>query len=290
MAVAVPTTPDSFSMYKRCDKCRRVIKCDSELKRQSWNVHKCLCSLKAMASGKPPKIRKISIEKESSLPPFINGGIKDGNQLQRLVERNLDDYFICIIDNFIGEKEAKGVTNEIKALYKANGYFHNSGPGYDKDARSDFVYWLHDNEKTTKHINILKRSINILMTSLRFDNIAPIKNFTRFQASCFPQKSSGYDVHVDNPNNNGCLLSAVYYCNEDYNRKKHGGVHRFFLYDKKTVLDVSPKLNRLVIYWSDFRVAHGFCRCWQDMFSLSSWYFNDDDNDDENVSSGSQLS
>lgn len=125
------------------------------------------------------------------------------------------------------------------------------------------------------YVKILKHSINGLIMSTKFKNIPPIIAFSHFQASCFMNGSSGYAVHVDNPNNNGCLLTVKYFCNKDYNREEDCGEYRIFLPERRSVLDIEPKYNRLLVYWSDFRVAHGTRRSRRDLYSLSSWYFNE---------------
>ena len=210
----------------------------------------------------------------SYLPYVIDNGYKYYKELTKSIEQRIESFYICVIDKFTTNEVAIGVRDEVQSLYDSSNTMFQQQTGDKEAVRSDLICWLDGKERMTSHIKVLKRSINTLITSLHFDKIPKVTHFTRFQISCFPKKGFGYAVHVDNPNNNGCLLTVVYYCNENYNRKKDGGIHRFFIYDKKTVVDIEPKFNRAVIYWSDFRVAHGTCVCHRQLFSLTSWYFN----------------
>ena len=260
--------------YNKCERCGRVYKCDTERKTFAWMEHRVKCSLASKDVMKSP-ITTTVLDNGIKTPPYlIQNGLKICNQLPKVIKKSLENCHVCVIDNYIGDEVAFRIRDEIQSLHDSPHCFHKAGRGYNETLRSDLVCWLQGNEPTTSHIKILKRSINTLVTSIHFEKIPSVTHFTHFQISVFPKGSYGYAVHVDNHNDNGCLLTVVYYCNENYERKKDGGVHRLFLYDKKTVVDIEPKMNRLVIYWSDLRVVHETRACHRELFSLTSWYFN----------------
>ena len=254
--------------YKNCHECDRVFKCKSSTQKRKFIEHISKCELTKTKTL--PIVQDITLNDKEL--PVIENGFKMYEELARYVQEIMEVNYICIIDNYASEEVAIGVIDELKYLYSSSELLFYKA---ENDAyRSDMVYWLHGKERRTSHIKLLKRSINTLIKAIKFDNIPQITHFTHFQISCFPMNSFGYVVHVDNPNNNGCLLTVVYYCNEKYDRDIDGGVQRFFIYDKKVSFDIEPKFNRAVIYWSDLRVAHGTCKCHQELFSLTSWYFN----------------
>ena len=281
------TRSDGRKCYKKCEKCGRVFKCESEHKKLIWMKHRIKCSF---ARKKPSVPTALGCNITDTPLPYVipNGLTANYQELPTSIKQRLDEFYICVIDNYASKEVAMGVKDELLYLSDSTqSHFYQAGLGGNENRRSGLVYWMNGKEPKTAYINILKRSINTLMTSLKFNEIPNITHFTHFQVTCFPEKSFGYATHVDNPSNNGCLLTVVYYCNENYNRKKDGGVHRFFLYDKRSVVDIEPRFNRIVIYWSDVRVAHGTCRCFRRLFSLSSWYFNSIDKSTETSTSTS---
>ena len=62
--------------------------------------------------------------------------------------------------------------------------------------------------------------------------------------------------HVDNPNEDGRAISAIYYLNKDWNAKQHGGVMRIYPAHLRNVADVEPIFDRLLFFWSDMRNPH----------------------------------
>ena len=205
--------------------------------------------------------------------------------LSKVICDVLNDVGVCVIDNYIRNKcVADLVVSEVKQLYATPDLFYKADEHLRCDQknnesfRSDYVYWLNDKETTSiSHCSKLEKSFEVLMAScVKMKLIPRLSHKSRFQVSCFPEKSFGYKKHTDNSNNNGRLLTIVYYCNASYDRATSGGLHRFHVYDNnisKKVIDVEPKFNRAVIYWSDTRIVNETLHCQQDLFSLTSWYF-----------------
>lgn len=44
--------------------------------------------------------------------------------------------------------------------------------------------------------------------------------------ACYPGSGTHYKMHVDNPNKDGRVITAIYYLNVDWDTKKSGGVLR----------------------------------------------------------------
>lgn len=193
----------------------------------------------------------------------------------------LNDVGVCVIDNYIPNiLSADCVLSEVKQLYSTPHLFQKGAecddiPGHYEPHRSDYIHWLNGQEETsTKWIEKLEKSLEVLMAScVKLKQIPKLSHKSRFQVSCFPRGSFGYKRHTDNSNNNGRLLTAVYYCVDRDNQD--GATHRFHVSNGKGIdsFDIEPKFNRVVIYWSDNRVYHEIPECNYDLFSLSSWYF-----------------
>lgn len=71
----------------------------------------------------------------------------------------------------------------------------------------------------------------------------------------------------------GRLLTLVYYPNKNYNQKEYGGLNRFYTKNATRCINVEPKYNRFVIYWSDLRVLTETLPTYRNVFSLTCWYF-----------------
>jgi hypothetical protein len=108
--------------------------------------------------------------------------------------------------------------------------------------------------------------------------------------TCYSGKSHAqYTRHCDNPNRNGRKLTAILYLNEKWTPARHGGELRLHLPaavaaaagdEKTTTVDVSPVLDRLLLFFSDTRVPHEVLRCTDettDRFALTVWYMDYDE-------------
>lgn len=202
----------------------------------------------------------------------------------------LNDVGLCVIDNFLPYEVAMKVQQEASYIYSCPGMCFeaiNSSCKVNKMIyRSDQICWLKGDGNGSKNIKTVIDAFDNMMAVLqksffRGSNII-ITHKSHIQFSCYPNGSFGYKKHIDNPNNNGRLLTIEYYCNKNYNKETHGGVTRFYVDRKCHYYDVEPVFNRTVIHWSDERIKKETFACKGDIFSLTSWYFGSMLNDIEN--------
>ena len=193
----------------------------------------------------------------------------------------LTTYGVCIIDNFLKGELAEQLFTLVESLSSSQGLLHDpmvSVSNAKKEIftryRDDYITWLSGSRNGNQCIETL---------SFCLDNI--IRHFYRYslsqnhrycltqrsfvQVSCFPPNSMGYKLHSDNPNNNGRLLTLVYHCSKGYEQITHEGCSRFFTNDSKYI-DVQPKFNRLVLYWSSQYLEIQPCK--RSLYSLTTWY------------------
>ena len=84
----------------------------------------------------------------------------------------------------------------------------------------------------------------------------------------------GYKPHIENPNNNGRLLSVVYYTNKNYTKIEDEGLVRFYLKNNTRFIEVEPSFNTAVIHWSDQRVIKEILSSnSRDLYHVTSWFF-----------------
>ncbi|KIH42837.1 oxidoreductase, 2OG-Fe(II) oxygenase family protein [Ancylostoma duodenale] len=79
-----------------------------------------------------------------------------------------------------------------------------------------------------------------------------------FQAmlAIYPGNGTRYVKHVDNPVKDGRCITTIYYCNQDWDINTHGGTLRLYPESSMIPMDIDPKADRLVFFWSDRRNPH----------------------------------
>ena len=100
--------------------------------------------------------------------------------------------------------------------------------------------------------------------------------------ACYPAgENARYIRHVDNPDDNGRVITVIYYLNADWTPADGGqlrlhpqaaaaaGAGR----SGASTIDVDPVADRLVLFWSDARMPHEVLPAQnQDRWALSVWY------------------
>ena len=92
--------------------------------------------------------------------------------------------------------------------------------------------------------------------------------------------------HVDNPDDNGRVLTVLYYCNPGW-RSEHGGAIRLFPPERGAArsragggggagareepVDVEPHGDRLLVFWSDARTPHAVLPAEVDRYAVTFW-------------------
>ena len=194
---------------------------------------------------------------------------------------NLTTYGVCVIDNFLKGNLARQLFTLVESLSSSHGLLHdpmmslsNARSQSFTRYRDDYITWLSGSENGYPCIETLKSCLNTIIKlfyrySLSQNEKYCITHRSSVQVSCFPADSMGYKLHSDNPNNNGRLLTLVYHCNAGYEKHTSGGCSRFYTNNKKYI-DIEPKFNRLVIYWSSNYLEVQPCK--SSLYSLTTWY------------------
>eukprot|EP00111_Clytia_hemisphaerica_P016368 TCONS_00048461-protein len=232
---------------------------------------------------------------DSTISGFDLNSIDEELRTISIVEA-LNDTGICILDNFFSKEQSMKITKVTKFLYQnIPGLFTeplNMTPP-SKKFRFDKTCWVKGTENFGECYSEVNRAFTKLIKDILDDynstgiDAKPGENRSRsstkkrvkithrskIQISCFPKNTGGYLPHIDNPIDNGRILTLVYYPNEKYDLEECGGLSRFYVNDKTKMMNVEPIQNRLVIYWSDKRVITETLPTFRDVFSLSCWFF-----------------
>lgn len=125
--------------------------------------------------------------------------------------------------------------------------------------------------------------------------------------ACYPPTGSHYILHVDNPNRDGRVITAIYYLNLHWDALRSGGSLRYtfqsisfgdasfgiewnadndiavsisfriFPEHGLGVADIEPKFDRIIFFWSDRRNPHEVQPSHRTRYAITVWYFDADE-------------
>ncbi|XP_058136266.1 prolyl hydroxylase EGLN2 isoform X1 [Dasypus novemcinctus] len=91
--------------------------------------------------------------------------------------------------------------------------------------------------------------------------------------ACYPGNGLGYVRHVDNPHGDGRCITCIYYLNQNWDIKVHGGLLQIFPEGRPVVANIEPLFDRLLIFWSDRRNPHEVKPAYATRYAITVWYF-----------------
>uniref|UniRef100_A0AAF5CVT1 hypoxia-inducible factor-proline dioxygenase n=1 Tax=Strongyloides stercoralis TaxID=6248 RepID=A0AAF5CVT1_STRER len=200
---------------------------------------------------------------------------------------NLRTYGYAIVEDFLGNSHLSNISNEINTLYR-QGLF-SAGQLMDKkeetnstEIRSDQIFWFDSSNKMSinaVHIRLLVQMVDSVINKLK-DKIQPhtIGGRSPAMIAIYPGNGTKYVKHVDNPTNDvskdGRCITAIYYCNKDWDINRDGGALRLYPYTSQTPIDIIPKADRLIFFWSDSRNPHEVMPVYnRPRIGITIWYF-----------------
>ena len=163
---------------------------------------------------------------------FNNDRLHSPEWMQKICDqviRDMNNYGICVINNFLGLAQGEMILSEVKSLYSI-GIFHDgqlvsanrlSAP--TQIIRGDKIFWVNGTEPQCANIGLLIQTLdNILMQCNNMDRNGCFANCrlskrTRAMIACYPGSGSHYVKHIDNPNGDGRRVTSIYYLNKDWN-------------------------------------------------------------------------
>uniref|UniRef100_A0A915PQ47 hypoxia-inducible factor-proline dioxygenase n=1 Tax=Setaria digitata TaxID=48799 RepID=A0A915PQ47_9BILA len=193
----------------------------------------------------------------------------------------LNDYGWALVDNFLGQNHCYQIHREMNHLY-SNGVFE---PGQlmetridsnSQDIRSDEVYWFDSNDERVNVAVTIRLLVSMIDSIIvHFNGRVPyeINGRSRAMLAIYPSNGTHYVKHIDNPMKDGRCITAIYYCNQNWNARKDGGCFRLFPETSDVPLDIEPQADRLLLLWSDRRNPHEVRPVYRDRYAVTIWYF-----------------
>ncbi|XP_018418085.1 PREDICTED: egl nine homolog 2 [Nanorana parkeri] len=187
-------------------------------------------------------------------------------------------YGICVKDHFLGEALGSRVLDEVELLNRSgkfrDGQLVSQRTIPSKNIRGDQIAWVEGKEPGCENIGILMSKIDevIMHCSGKLANYA-VNGRTKAMVACYPGNGMGYVRHVDNPNRDGRCLTCIYYLNQNWDTKVHGGLLQIFPEGRSVVANIEPMFDRLLIFWSDRRNPHEVKPAYAMRYAITVWYF-----------------
>lgn len=150
----------------------------------------------------------------------------------------------------------------------------------NRTIRNDRVIWVDGYEDGCVEINNLIQTLcSVITNSSRLSlysntglDKVNINKRTKAHVACYPGSGTRYIKHVDNPNNDGRVITAIYYLNKNWNTKRDGGLLRMFPAGMNEVANIEPLFDRALFFWSDRRNPHEVLPSFRDRFAITVWY------------------
>uniref|UniRef100_A0A182IXU5 hypoxia-inducible factor-proline dioxygenase n=1 Tax=Anopheles atroparvus TaxID=41427 RepID=A0A182IXU5_ANOAO len=202
----------------------------------------------------------------------------------RSLIRDMNEYGVCVLDNFLGQERGLQVLDEVTGMY-SSGVFRdgqlvsNRGGKNLRHIRGDKITWIGGKEPGCSSIGHLINRVDAVITNCkRMKNNGKlgrynIKERTKAMVACYPGSGSHYVKHVDNPNRDGRCITAIYYLNLDWDVRESGGLLRIFPEGcNDRVADIEPVFDRILFFWSDRRNPHEVQPAHRTRYAITLWY------------------
>jgi len=201
------------------------------------------------------------------------------------VIEDLNHYGVCVLDNLLGDARGSNILKEVQEMYEKGAFqdgklVKNRDGQPSKSIRGDKTTWVDGREPHCKSISVLMKLLDaIVMGASKLENNGllgsyKIKHRSKAMVACYPGSGAHYVKHVDNPNDDGRCVTAIYYLNKNWNTQENGGLLRIFPegWDQQ-VADIEPLFDRVIFFWSDRRNPHEVQPAFKTRYAITLWYY-----------------
>ncbi|XP_005090786.1 egl nine homolog 1 [Aplysia californica] len=199
--------------------------------------------------------------------------------LAKYVVDCLTKYGICVIDKFLGESTGYEILKEVLQLssagiMKQGQLVHGPSSSSNKYIRGDMITWVDGTEPRSENIHFLISCMDAVVLQCA-SQLEPytINERTKAMVACYPGRKTRYVRHVDNPNGDGRCITCIYYLNENWDVRQHGGLLRIYPEGEDRVANIEPKFDRLLFFWSDRRNPHEVEQAFKERYAITVWYY-----------------
>ncbi|XP_067412737.1 prolyl hydroxylase EGLN2 [Emydura macquarii macquarii] len=231
--------------------------------------------------GEPgPKRRRLEVHSEAGEPARLQWqeGAPAGRLALDYVVPCMSYSGICVKDGFLGQALGARVLAEVQGLRRGgklrDGQLVSQRSLPAQSIRGDQIAWVEGHEPGCQNIGALVARIDqlILQCAGHLGGYV-INGRTKAMVACYPGNGLGYVRHVDNPSGDGRCLTCIYYLNQHWDSKVHGGALQIYPEGRPLVASIEPLFDRLLIFWSDRRNPHEVKPAYATRYAITVWYF-----------------
>jgi hypoxia-inducible factor (prolyl hydroxylase) len=213
------------------------------------------------------------------------------------VVRQLNKNNYCVLDGFLGEAALLELRGEIQSLHEngtmksgvlAGGTTGKNLSYVHEKVRGDLVHWMNPTDHGFKQMPIYMKKVDTLISELGQwdDSLTDIRNRSKAMVTVYPGGGAHYVKHCDNhchsgdgDNCNGRRLTTIIYLNPDWQPGDGGELNIYHPAPRHDEIKqvVSPLGDRIVIFWSDYRVPHEVTHSKVARYAVTLWYYNHDE-------------
>jgi hypoxia-inducible factor (prolyl hydroxylase) len=211
--------------------------------------------------------------------------------------RQLNTNHYCVLDGFLGDVALRELRGEIESLHTngtmksgvlAGGTTGKNLSYVHEKVRGDLVHWMDPTDHGFTQMPIYMKKVDTLISELGqwCDALTNIKNRSKAMVTVYPGGGAHYVKHCDNhchsgdgENCNGRRLTTLLYLNPDWEPGDGGELKIYHPAPRhsETKAVVSPIGDRLVVFWSDYRVPHEVTHSVKPRYAITLWYYNHDE-------------
>ena len=208
----------------------------------------------------------------------------------------------CVLDGVLGASGIAELRQEVRAVRESGqlslsrlaGGRTGHGLTYSHAAvRGDLIGWFDGSEPTLWPRGTLSRYLTKMDTLVAQlgervgAGVAAVASRSKAMVTCYPGGGARYVRHCDNSCDtgrgercNGRRLTAILYLNEGWVPHQGGALRLYAPFAPKgvpPVCDVEPVADRLVLFYSDYRVPHEVLPAHAERYAITLWYFDKDE-------------
>lgn len=242
-----------------------------------------------------------TVQTQKDPGPLAKSSNRDQQKMQlclqnwvKILLEHMNKFGMCVFDNFLGETIGKKVFDEVRWLqdhhiFQDGQLMVMTQSGVKTPSiRNDKITWT---DGITPCNSPALRSLiqlvdKIVLRANKVSNNGDLGKYrisgrTRVMVACYPGGGSHYVRHVDNPNRDGRVITAIYYLNQNWNPETDGGSLQIYpQINNGSVIKINPQFDRLVLFWSDSRNPHEVLPSNRPRYAVTVWYLDETEKTD----------
>uniref|UniRef100_A0A2K5DNK6 hypoxia-inducible factor-proline dioxygenase n=1 Tax=Aotus nancymaae TaxID=37293 RepID=A0A2K5DNK6_AOTNA len=140
--------------------------------------------------------------------------------------------------------------------------------------RGDQIAWVEGHEPGCRSIGALMAHVDAVIRHCAGQlGSYVINGRTKAMVASYPGNGLSCVRYIDNPHGDGCCITCIYYLNQNWDVKVHGGLLQIFPEGRLVVANIDPLSDRLLIFWSDRRNPHEVKPAYTTRYTINVWYF-----------------